>query len=474
MINQQTKSVSHYRDLLQNIEEGWASDTGESLWKWAFGKSAKEIAEKLGDRVVTTANGQKTVWKRVDNGGDNVVYEVIHSDGNTAIGTPIKPEDLSKLKPKPFDIRTDTLPAPKQPKVRRAKDGNGWEQQNEKGEWVKWEKPKEPIYAKDEPLWDPSKIEKDAPPHNSKGQLEPKLDGNYTPEEIWKAAAAKQAYVESMIKNGKIKFKEKSIQDQIDAGVPLLDAVDSLQPGKGVKEKIQKDPTLNKRFWDGVGNKLGKAEKVVIISIIILLLLLGLWYAKKPEDKKTGDPAQGSQESDKSSGESSPAGTSIPADQVPWKWIVTGSTDPNVDLDSMANAREVYDQVKSQSVTKNQNGNWQTSNNKVLNNNNGPAASRLEALAKMTPEERKKLVDKENVISVELVANPEVSSVDKDSAKEPNDQNPEIVLAVSGKCPAGYKLSKDGKTCEKDSEVDSIPVITLPSKTKREGIHSGR
>jgi hypothetical protein len=113
-------------------------------------------------------------------------------------------------------------------------------------------------------------------------------------------------------------------------------------------------------------------------------------------------------------------------------------------------------------VTKNESGKWQTLNGKVLNSNNGPSAERLEKLAKMDPEKRKEMAKAENKLvfnNVELYRPgedgpklPVVPPVESDTANKEPEQgpDPEIVLATGGKCPAGYTLSKDGKTCEKE------------------------
>jgi hypothetical protein len=308
-----TESVAHYRDLLQTIEE---EGIGAKVLKGLFGKSAKEIAEKLGPKVVTTsANGEKQIWQLLDNG----VYELEGSAGKNATGTIIKPEELAKLNPRRFDTRVDDVVTTTADKPRvTVRPGETQDQAMKRAEAeAEAGRIKGPS---DEPRLDFDNV-KDPQPHDYKGRLDPRIDGAYTAEEIWKAAAAKQAYVESMIKSGKGKFKEKAIQDQVDAGVPLLDAVDSLQPGKGVKQKIENDPKLRDKFFGAIGSSWRASKRVVIVAVLIAL---GLWFLmrdKKPVDKKTGDPAQGNQQSDTSSGESSPAGTSIPADQVPWSYL---------------------------------------------------------------------------------------------------------------------------------------------------------
>jgi hypothetical protein len=224
-------------------------------------------------------------------------------------------------------------------------------------------------------------------------------------------------------------------------------------------KRLVQNPTANKGFWNAVTEK-AKNNKGKI-AIATLLLLLYFWAS--PDKKKDTEVSSTANAGGKTSEDgSAPVGTVIPADQVPWKWVVTGSTDPNVDLDKIKNGREAYEPVKSQSVTKNESGKWQTPNGKVLNSNNGPAAERLEKLAKMDPEKRKEMAKAENKLvfnNVELYRPgedgpklPVVPPVESDTANKEPEQgpDPEIVLATGGKCPAGYTLSKDGKTCEKE------------------------
>jgi len=138
-----------------------------------------------------------------------------------------------------------------------------------------------------------------------------------------------------------------------------------------------------------------------VIALVALLILLGIYFW--PKNKKSPvEPEGGSAGSEGGGG--APIGTEIPADQVPWKWVVTGSTDPNLDLDKIKNGREAYEPVKSQSVTKNQDGKWQTPNGYVLNKVDGAAAARLEQLAKMDPKKRKEMAEAETTqrFSVDL------------------------------------------------------------------------
>jgi hypothetical protein len=458
MINQQTKSVSHYRDLLQNIEEGWASDTGESLWKWAFGKSAKEISEKLGPRAVTIgSNGEKQVWKQIDNG----MYEL------EGVGTKVQPEDLAKMRAKRYDVRDFPDVSHAKPRYRRGPGGQGYEQQNANGEWVKWEKPVEPIKATPEPHVDFDNI-KPGEPHDHKGQLEPKLDGSYTAEELWKAAAAKQAYVESMIKSGKGKFKEKAIQDQVDAGVPLLDAVDSLQPGKGVKQKIENDPKLKDKFFGAIESAWRKGKRVIIVAILIAIGLWLLTRDKKPDDKKTGNPAQGAQDSDKSSGESSASGTSLAADEIPWLEL---GINPKAYEGSTLTQTTLFGKVIDD--------NWvvKTPQGTVGGYINDPDKKEIiNKVLAMTPEERR-AYKIESDIKHQI---PAQGSEEGGVTFVPTTQTtPGIDLpTVSFKKPTTVPLYKDTEPPKtqigKDSEVDDIPVMTLPSKSKKEGVHRGR
>lgn len=224
-------------------------------------------------------------------------------------------------------------------------------------------------------------------------------------------------------------------------------------------KKLAQNPTANTGFWKAASEK-AKNNKGKIITIAALLLLLYFWASsdKTKEKEKDSTANAGGKTSEDGS---APIGTVIPAGQVPWKWVVTGSTDPNVDLDKIKNARKAYEQVESQSVTKNQDGKWQTPNGKVLTNDKGPATARLEQLAKMDPEKRKEMVRAETTQSFEVDLYrpgedgsklPVVPPVESDTANKEPDQyhEPEIVLATGGKCPAGYTLSKDGKTCEKE------------------------
>ena len=154
-----------------------------------------------------------------------------------------------------------------------------------------------------------------------------------------------------------------------------------------------------------------------VIALVALLILLGIYFW--PKNKKSPvEPEGGSAGSE---GGGAPIGTEIPADQVPWKWVVTGSTDPNLDLDKIKNGREAYEPVKSQSVTKNQDGKWQTPNGYVLNKVDGAAAARLEQLAKMTPEKRKEMARAETTQSFDVsLYTPGVDGPELPSVSNPN------------------------------------------------------
>lgn len=132
-----------------------------------------------------------------------------------------------------------------------------------------------------------------------------------------------------------------------------------------------------------------------VILLVALLLMWGLW-----PKKNTGGGGGGSSGSEDGS---APIGTVIPADEMPWKWVATGSTDPNIVIKN-ANVPGGYNSLKSQSVTKNESGKWQTPSGNVLNAN-GPTAARLEQLAKMDPEKRKEMARAEKSVidnSVEM------------------------------------------------------------------------
>ena len=233
-------------------------------------------------------------------------------------------------------------------------------------------------------------------------------------------------------------------------------------------QTLSKNPEVSKRFWNAVVEKTNasKPGKKTVITVAALIALL-LWYANKAEKDTTANA--GSKTA--TEGES-PIGTEIPADQIPWKWVVTGSNDPTA-IDSIKNAKETYESLKSQSVSKNENGKWTATNGRILRNT-GPTSARLEQLAKMDPEKRKEMAKAENTLtfnnvelyspSVDGPALPVVTPIAADTAnREPDVTNPEIVLATSGKCPAGYVLSKDGKTCEKED-------LTKKKKKKDEKI----
>lgn len=455
-----TESVAHYRDLLQTIEE---ENIGAKVLKGLFGKSAKEIAEKLGSKVVTVADGEKTVWKRIDKSGDDVVYEVIHSDGKTAIGTPIKPEDLAQLKPRPFDTRIDPIPYSEKPKF-TVKRG---ETQDQAAARVQAEieagKVKGPL---PEPHLDPDNI-KQGPAHDPQGRLEPK-PGGHTSEEIWKAAAAKQAYVESMIKSGKGKFKEKAIQDQVDAGVPLLDAVDSLQPGKGVKQKIENDPKLKDKFFGAIESAWRKGKRVIIVAILIAIGLWLLTRDKKPDDKKTGDPAQGNQQSDTSAGESSASGTSLAADEIPWLEM---GINPKAYEGSTLSQTTIFGKVIDD--------NWivKTPQGTVGGYVNDPAKKEIiKKVLAMTPEERRAYKiqsDRENAVPAQGSGDGSITFVPT-TEKTPGVDLPTVSFTKPVTVPL-YKDTEPPKTqVGKDDEVDDVPVMTLPSKSKKEGVHRGR
>ena len=214
-----------------------------------------------------------------------------------------------------------------------------------------------------------------------------------------------------------------------------------------------------------------------------MLIALGLYFWPKNKNSPGGSESGSSGSGANTSKDgSAPIGTEIPADQMPWKWVITGSTDPNVDLDEIKNAKEAHEQVKSQSVTKNQDGKWQTPNGRVLNAD-GPTAARLEQLAKMTPEKRKEMARAEKSVidnSVQIwpagslpddkVPNPNLTPVlPPISTEVPNNKTPDGVTTtpdiVIGKNDKEEKKKKDDAEKKKkdDAEKKKKDEKVLPS-----------
>jgi hypothetical protein len=207
-------------------------------------------------------------------------------------------------------------------------------------------------------------------------------------------------------------------------------------------KKLEQNPTANKGFWKAVSGK-AKSNKGKI-AIAGLLLLLYFWASPdKTKEKATSSTANAGAKTSEDG--SAPVGTVIPADEIPWKWVMTGSNDPDVldkaklnkTSDEIKNVKDQYDRLKSEAVTKNVNGQWQTSRNAVPAG--GKTSARLEQLAKMDPEKRKELAKAENTLtynSVELYRPGEDGPklpvvppvVTNDENEEPAQREPEIAL----------------------------------------------
>ena len=191
-------------------------------------------------------------------------------------------------------------------------------------------------------------------------------------------------------------------------------------------KKLAQNPTANKGFWNAATGK-AKSNKGKDITIAALLLLLYFWASPDKTKEKDSTANTGGKTGEAGS---APIGTVIPADEVPWKWVVTGANDSSM-IDSMKNAREAYGQVKSQSVTKNESGKWQTTNGQTLNNDKGPTSARLEQLAKMDPEKRKEMTKAENTLtanSVEVYGRDDLPIVPKVNAAEPDINIPDATV----------------------------------------------
>jgi len=191
-------------------------------------------------------------------------------------------------------------------------------------------------------------------------------------------------------------------------------------------KKLAQNPTANKGFWNAATGK-AKSNKGKIITIAALLLLLYFWASPDKTKEKDSTANAGGKTGEAGS---APIGTVIPADEVPWKWVVTGANDSSM-IDSMKNARETYESVKSQSVTKNESGKWQTTNGQTLNNDKGPTSARLEQLAKMDPEKRKEMTKAENTLTVnnvELYSRDNLPIVPKVNAAEPDINIPDATV----------------------------------------------
>lgn len=382
---------------------------GKAAAKWAFGKSSKEIAKEIGQRVETiAANGEKQVWQAKTVGND-VVYEL------EGVGTKIPAEDLATMKPKNIetDMRDPVLKMPTAEKPRVKVNPGETQDQAMKRAAEKGEIKQVDVSGAD-PLH-PKRIE----------------------PTMFKNVEAAKAAADAELKAGSVVVKTP---DNV-----ALESVEDVSAwiGKslpGVSREMSANPEKTKKFWEwftnpktsaksyppgSIRSKLpsdkpsgtSKKQKAIVIGIIALLALLGFLQTTKKNPTGGGSGSSGSEDG------SAPIGTVIPADEMPWKWVATGSTNPNVVIKN-ANVPGGYDSLKSQSVTKNESGKWQTPNGNVLNAN-GPTAARLEQLAKMDPEKRKEMARAEKSVIDNSVEMWPAGSLPDDKVTNPNN-TPEL------------------------------------------------
>jgi hypothetical protein len=195
--------------------------------------------------------------------------------------------------------------------------------------------------------------------------------------------------------------------------------------------KMKAMPEKKLAFYRALSEE-ASSNKGKVISIAAILIALGLLIPKavKKEEPPQAPKVAGS--------EGAPAGTSIPAEEVPWKWVITGSNKPDA-LEKVPNATQAYEELKSNSVTKQENGKW-SAGNRETPNTNGPTAQRLEELAKMSPEKRKEMVKAEGTVSepaympVDLYSADDIARLSTDSpdgkAPVPNTEPP-AEIAIS-------------------------------------------
>jgi len=356
-----------------------------SLLKFWLKKPAVEIIKEFKTIEITLPNGTKEVWNVTGIKNGEAMYSRAGDNAIASFEDVTKTGTVKNIKPEPH---VEPEPLTPLPRARQNKDGS-WEVKNEKGEWVKYEKPVEkPVDVSGTDPLHPKRID---PP------------GFKNIEAAKSAADAEIQAGNAIVKapDGTVFNSAADVESFIAANYPESAAVLAKSPSKLMQlwswfsePKPPPRPAHPDAPWRPPEPPPAKHTKKVI-ALVALLILLGIYFW--PKNKKSPvEPEGGSAGSE---GGGAPIGTEIPADQVPWKWVITGSTDPNLDLDKIKNGREAYEPVKSQSVTKNQDGKWQTPNGYQLAKDDGAAAARLEQLAKMDPKKRKEMAKAENTLT---------------------------------------------------------------------------
>jgi len=413
-----------------------------SLLKFWLKKPAVEIIKEFKTIEITLPNGTKEVWNVTGIKNGEAMYSRAGDNAIASFEDVTKTGTVKNIKPEPH---VEPEPLTPLPRARQNKDGS-WEVKNEKGEWVKYEKPVEkPVDVSGTDPLHPKRID---PP------------GFKNIEAAKSAADAEIQAGNAIVKapDGTVFNSAADVESFIAANYPESAAVLAKSPSKLMQlwswfsePKPPPRPAHPDAPWRPPEPPPAKHTKKVI-ALVALLILLGIYFW--PKNKKSPvEPEGGSAGSE---GGGAPIGTEIPADQVPWKWVITGSTDPNLDLDKIKNGREAYEPVKSQSVTKNQDGKWQTPNGYVLNKVDGAAAARLEQLAKMDPKKRKEMAEAETTqrFSVNLYNPENLPNPNKTPELPPVDTNttPDGIITANQGTDIGIP-DQDKKKKKKDEKV---------------------
>ena len=396
-LNDAAKVVRAGEEIVPNIIKFWLK------------KPATEIIKEFKTIEITLPNGTKEIWNVTGIRNQEAMYSRASDNSIASFEDITKSGTVRNAKPDPYVVPEPPTPLPK---ARQNKDGS-WEVKNEKGEWVKYEKPVEKPVDVGNP--DPK-------------YLDPPLFKNI--EAAKSAADAEIQAGNAIVKapDGTVFKSADDIESFIATNYPESAAAMAASPKKSMslwswfsppRPPVGPGPRWTQTPPVPPEKPPAKHTKKTIL-LVALLIAAGLYFWPKNKTLPGGSESGSSEDGAKTSKDgSAPIGTEIPADQMPWKWVITGSTDPNVDLDEIKNAKEAHKQVKSQSVTKNQDGKWQTPNGRVLNAD-GPTAARLEQLAKMTPEKRKEMTRAEKSVIDNSVEMWPAGSLPDDKMSNPN------------------------------------------------------
>jgi len=262
------KAIRSGEEILPNIIKFWSREP------------AAKIIKEFRTVEITLPNGTKEVWNAsgIDNGkamylraGDNLLssFEDITKSGTVKNIT----NDLPDLR----DPMLRPEPKKQQPLVRKSKDG-GWEQKNDKGEWVKYEKPVEkPVDVSGPDPLHPNRID---PP------------GFKNIEAAKSAADAEIQAGNAIVKapDGTVFKSASDIESFIANNYPESAAAMAANPKKSMNfwawfSKPAKPTAREIQASGRIPDWKPKPQRKTAIAIIALLIMFGLWMFNRKDDK---------------------------------------------------------------------------------------------------------------------------------------------------------------------------------------------